>query len=261
MKSTLYLIGVILFHCKSASPTQSPTQYPSPMVIENTRKLTQIPTPMVIENTGAFKKYWDTHHNTESLFYDNKTFGIDLYSSPCERVTSQSFRKYINDHVPCTGYWCVDNQFKTDPTRSSKYYQVEHIIDLNGPEFTSKNCKEIAGNVVMAYASWNMGLGSLSSRFGYKASVDEKTIVYGHSIMTRVRNLIVKCNPECLNHDSNNSSSNQVSESNNSLSNSTKDYYNLLIILGILFLVITCSIYFIYKYMKPKISTNHMTQV
>jgi len=155
----------------------------------------------VPHRTTAFLENWNTNNNKDSMFYDNKTFGIDIYDDPCEKVTGTKFRRYVNKMISCTGKWCTNERFDTQKSsirNEAKYYEVEHIIDTGGSEFTASYCKEIAGNVVMAYSSWNRGLGGISSKHGYKTSMEEKTIVYGEINMERVRKIILDCNQECL---------------------------------------------------------------
>ena len=79
-------------------------------------------------------------------------------------------------------------------TRSYDCFHVEHIIDINGPEFPCDNdCKQIAGNMVMTNGRFNKGLGGLSSKY-YDDSMKEKTLIYGQNIMDKVRDTIRRCN-------------------------------------------------------------------
>ena len=95
--------------------------------------------------------------------------------------------------MTCTGKWCIDNKFICGRSGNTDCYHVEHIIDENGPEFKNcYGCKNIAGNMVMAYGRWNKALGGLSLRY-YNDSTYEKQLVYGADILDRVRDTIWQC--------------------------------------------------------------------
>lgn len=97
--------------------------------------------------------------NDDSRFFDDSTFGLDIYTDPCASVTNVDFRKKVNSIAVCSGRWCVNDTYNCVRYKTTECYNVEHIIDLNGGEFP-KSCNNIAGNLVMAYGRWNSQLGS-----------------------------------------------------------------------------------------------------
>ena len=126
--------------------------------------------------------------NVENI-YDERTFGNMIYEDPCIKLSNIQFRKYVNSKILCVGDLCVDGKFSCKNT--NECYDVEHIIDLNGPEFTECN-KNIAGNMIMAWSKWNRQLGSIA-RTNYTKSILNKTVVYGEDIMSVARDNIKKC--------------------------------------------------------------------
>lgn len=38
----------------------------------------------------------DYQYKPKDIFFDNKTFGINLYEDPCKKVSNPTFRKFIN---------------------------------------------------------------------------------------------------------------------------------------------------------------------
>lgn len=150
------------------------------------------------QHTKIYEENWNINGNANNYFYHRGTFGKDVYDDPCVKITNNAqFRNYINENIICEGKWCIDSKFNTNKKRDD--YEVEHIIDLNGPEYNSCGCTSIVGNLVMAYGRWNAGLGGLA-KHNYTNSEKEKTIVYGKYIMDSVRNVIEKCNPLCVNN-------------------------------------------------------------
>jgi len=90
--------------------------------------------------------------------YHAHTFGIDLYDvDACMKMDPAKFRKNINDpshpsYTQCISNMCTDGKFIG--SRTTLAYDVEHIVDENGPEY--KECdKNIVGNYVMAKNEWN----------------------------------------------------------------------------------------------------------
>jgi len=151
------------------------------------------------KHTSIFNEYWNTYGNTNNMFYHPDTFGKNIYTDPCEKITyNTKYKNYVNQYInPCIGKWCIDYKFNCLQYNSS-CYQVEHIIDKKGQEYDIE-CTLIAGNLVMAYGKWNNGLGGFAGS-NYTNSVIEKTIVYGKEIMDDVRHIIETCNTSCVNH-------------------------------------------------------------
>jgi hypothetical protein len=146
-------------------------------------------------NTKEYKEQWNITGNQNYRFFDSRTFGIDLPNKdPCTKVSRNSkFRDYINRNFQCDGIWCQYGKFKCDERGEKSCYHVEHIIDENGSEYRDcDSCKNIYGNMVMAYGQWNSELGGLASRY-YMDAQEEKRIVYGTNIVDRVKNLITYC--------------------------------------------------------------------
>ena len=148
-----------------------------------------------------FRLYYNTTNTTDSINsinskqnYHPNTFGIDLYDDPCKHLSTQQFRANINNpnhksYVRCNTNICKDDAFIGSITAIA--YDVEHIIDNNGPEY--KNCdKDIVGNYVMAKNEWNQMLGVIA-RFDYTKATNIKSQVYGKKMMERVRTAIKKC--------------------------------------------------------------------
>jgi hypothetical protein len=125
-------------------------------------------------------------------------FFIILYKEnicdTCKHLSTQQFRTNINNpkhpsYVKCNSNICKDDEFIGSSTTIA--YDVEHIIDKNGPEYNDCD-KDIVGNYVMANNEWNQILG-IVAKFDYDKSTKEKTKVYGNHMMNRVRLNIEKC--------------------------------------------------------------------
>ena len=163
-------------------------------------------------HTSTYSKYWPVYGNNNSFFYDSDTFGHIISADPCTQFTdNRQFRAYVNNLLVCnstTKAWCVSDAYKCTLGKNRQCYNVEHIIDLNGPEFVGYN-KNIFANVVMAYGQWNQELGRLAYK-DYDANVNEKTIVYGQATIDTARQYIEKC------HDLNYAN---VNANNNKLTN------------------------------------------
>lgn len=141
--------------------------------------------------TECYAKRHRYSHGNKNSFVPT-TYGGDLSVSSDTMISTRQYRQIISK-TPCVGNYCVDNEWKCKKGNSVDCWNVEHIIDNNGPEFKNhKNCKNIAGNYIMAYGQWNQELGTLTKNH-YQTSVNEKTRVYGEDIMNRARTSIRKC--------------------------------------------------------------------
>ena len=146
----------------------------------------------------------DNHHTdayhmySKNQLFDNQTFGIHIYNDPCTIIDyNVQFRNYVNQHLQCNKKWCVDHTYSCKYHLNDRLcYEVEHIIDKNGPELNTY-CKNIAGNMVMALGKWNMELGRMTIDYNYYLSKREKEMVYGKDIMIDVRDIIINCNKQC----------------------------------------------------------------
>lgn len=108
-------------------------------------------------------------------------------------ITPQTYKRHLNEELPCKFKYCYDNAWKCKRGDSRNCYNIEHIIDLHGPEYSDHiNCKNIAGNMIMAHGEWNQQLGQIA-RKNYAGSKREKTIVYGKRIMKRAEESIQSC--------------------------------------------------------------------
>lgn len=140
--------------------------------------------------TKEYETYWISQNNTDNLFYDPHTFGLDLFNNSCQIMSLQNFRKYINSNIKCNGKWCYKN-YHCMCYDSRSCYNVEHILDKKGKEFSNCN-KDIVGNYVMAWGKWNQKLGRVAYQ-NYYNSIKEKEQIYGLTIVNRVREHFRKC--------------------------------------------------------------------
>ena len=161
-----------------------------------------------------------------------ETFGMDGThgGSPCEAMTTATFRKKLNSLMSCSGDYCVRGSYKCEEGKTSSCYHVEHIIDEQGPEFAShasgsksgKTCqgkpcppsiKNIAANYVMAWGRWNSGLASeyaktehqqvdaekdashekRMTRSAYDKMIKEKEAIYTKPRVDKARRMIREC--------------------------------------------------------------------
>lgn len=153
------------------------------------------------QHTEVYNQHWNENHNNNYYFYDPMTFGMDY--DPCQKLDNttkfknKDFKIYISEQVQCLGEWCTNDGYfcKGD---NKNCYNVEHMIDENGPELKDYD-KNIFGNLVMAYGLWNQQLGWIAW-YDYSASAAEKEEVYGKDRMDKARNLIMTCNqPNTIN--------------------------------------------------------------
>ncbi|AYV82928.1 MAG: hypothetical protein Hyperionvirus3_74 [Hyperionvirus sp.] len=147
------------------------------------------------KHTKVFNKYWDGTNQNYS-FFDSRTFGIDIYPDPCEKISSSKFRNFINYKLQCLGKWCVHDQFGNCRKGNVDCYHVERIIDKRSPQFENElesdfdsHDKLIAANFVMTWGRWNAEL----DRLDYESSSVEKRIVYSDNLINRVRAKISDC--------------------------------------------------------------------
>lgn len=146
-------------------------------------------------HTKVYNEYWLNDGNSNRNFFDERTFGVNLKNKihPCKVIKNVEFRQIINSNFPCSGNHCVDDVFKCNKNANIDCYHVEHIIDINGPEYKSCNdCKDIFANKVMAWGRWNSALGGLANRY-YNDSMSEKEEIYGTDMVARVRRQIEIC--------------------------------------------------------------------
>ena len=121
------------------------------------------------------------YNNDNYQFFDPNTFGIDIYEDPCEPIKNINFKNKINIVSECIGLWCVNKSFNCKNHMTQECYNVEHIIDTKGMEFKDPSCKNIAGNLVMAYGRWNSQLGA-RAKYHYDDNMNEKNMIYGNRL-------------------------------------------------------------------------------
>lgn len=131
-------------------------------------------------------------HGSQTSFV-TESYGGNLPIQQNKPTTTATYKKTLSSTVSCTGNHCVDGEWKCKKGDSRNCYNVEHIIDLNGPEFKDHTeCKNVAGNMIMSHGYWNQELGTYT-KANYQVSVSEKTRVYGDTIMYNARESIRGC--------------------------------------------------------------------
>ena len=152
-------------------------------------------------STDSFDRHWKGVES-QPTFFDKDTFGVDIHPDPCTPMSRAAYRKWINARVQCTGSWCSYDSRFTCTSGSTNCYHVEHIIDSreiqDEPVFDVLN-KDIAGNYVMAWGTWNEQLGRLKlsngvmTRSQYALMEREKELVYGAHRLQQIRDTIKQC--------------------------------------------------------------------
>lgn len=148
-----------------------------------------------IQHTSIYIQNWGTIRNSNNYFYHKNTFGINIARQfnidPCMKINNQQFIKLINNNIKCDGKWCIRGQFGQCGQGGQKCYQVEHIFDQRGCEYSVDEAN-ILSNLVMAYGSWNQAVSH--SRVGSCSNaLHEKSFVYGKNIVTKIRQQIESC--------------------------------------------------------------------
>lgn len=145
-------------------------------------------------HTSVYKKNWEVKKNKNNMFYDPLTFGSSM-ENPCNQINSNKvYRDMINEKIICNGEHCQESQYKCKKRGDKDCFHVERIIDVNGEEYKNCDyeCKNIAGNMVMAWGRWNSALEKLA-RNDYESSIREKEIVYGKDNVDKSRYWIEYC--------------------------------------------------------------------
>jgi len=173
---------LILFVTQSQSQGQCPTD-----------RLNECVKP---QYTKLYSQYWNSTQNSKNYFYDPSTFGINIAQQPgmdpCEKMSNQKFLKLLkNNHIDCSGQWCINNQFGQCGKGGQQCYQVEHIFDQQGCTY-SVDDTNILANLVMAYGKWNQQVSH--ARMGSCArALNEKSFIYGKNIIHDVEQQINRC--------------------------------------------------------------------
>lgn len=109
--------------------------------------------------------------NIQYYAYDPRT-----YLNQSITMTRDQYRALIQRTIPCTGFWCIDSQWKCIIGDSRNCYNVEHIIPSANSIPEIAGCStDVRGNYIMAYGAWNQALSN--HYYG------EKAMVYGDEIM------------------------------------------------------------------------------
>lgn len=125
------------------------------------------------DRTKLFGKTNDNYY-----YFDPRT-----YTESSEYITPRQYRASLT--VPCTGQWCIDNQWKCNFGDSSHCYNIEHIIPQANDIEEIKGCStDVVGNMVMAYGGWNQALSN--KYYGEKVAIYGSTMVKSafYSILT-----------------------------------------------------------------------------
>jgi hypothetical protein len=115
---------------------------------------------------------YDSHGylNLNSYYFDTAT-----YTESTTSMTPQIYKDYIRKQIPCTGEWCIENQWRCDFGNNQDCYNVEHIIPKANTILEIYGCPtDIQGNLIMSYGKWNQ---QLSNKY-----YGEKALIYGSSI-------------------------------------------------------------------------------
>jgi hypothetical protein len=126
-------------------------------------------------------------------FYMPKSFGNDIISiNECKKYTTRKefIQTLTKNGINCSGKWCYNGQYKY--ISSSISYEVEHIIDNNHAELDGCS-KNIYGNIILAYGTWNRQIGQLK----WINAKNEKIEIYGKSIVETALLNIKKCDVNC----------------------------------------------------------------
>lgn len=125
----------------------------------------------------------NTYKPTE-LFMKSSFTTTDI----CKKFTSRkTFINYLlSNDIYCSGIWCNGNYVYK---QSSDSYEIEHIIELKNSELNTYD-KNIYGNILLAYGTWNRQLGNLNWTYGKQ----EKIRVYGKDIVEQAIKNIKICN-------------------------------------------------------------------
>ncbi len=113
-------------------------------------------------------KFYDEHYvKADIKFFVPETF---QYTDPCTPMTNLVFRKQYPQYLEGN--------------------QVEHIVDKENSEPELDRCnKHIIGNLVLANATWNMGMGNMC----WRDIKVEKSQVYGYIFQKAMDNVKQCC--------------------------------------------------------------------
>ena len=141
-------------------------------------------------HTSEYQQFWKSKGNTNYYFYNNLTFGSQIFKDPCVIVSDLNLVKtIINSEIQCDGEWCKSAQFLCTDTLDC--YDLQYIIPLNGPEFKN-SCKNITGNLVMSWKRWSQDLDKIII-YNYQNGINELNTILGLDTLIYARSLIETC--------------------------------------------------------------------
>lgn len=139
------------------------------------------------KNTQTYTQ-WKQGKFRGDIFLPETYLGLQQQDNPCQKIKSraQYLKKLQSYGITCTGSWCdSEGGFgcKVEPC-----YNMEHIIDIKNslPELGPEYDRNILGNLVMAYSTWNKQVGNLPSWDEIKS---EKGEIYGEIFETAMEHV------------------------------------------------------------------------
>jgi len=130
---------------------------------------------------------------TNKRDYAPKSHGNKLHLHNDRPMTKAKYKSYLNKELACTGAYCNDGKWSCKSGNSQDCYNVDHIIDFNGPEFKNyQGCKNVPGNYVMTRGATNQMFGSIAAK-SYDANMRLKTELYGEELINEARSSIREC--------------------------------------------------------------------
>lgn len=200
------------------------------------------------KNTQCYRSFWNTKHNSNYQFFDDRTYGSLVYDDPCTPIAdNRQFLNFINQNIKCSGAWCIGGKFGSCLGSGRNCYEVEHIIDYGGSEFGKNSaCKNIAGNMIMSWGLWNGQLGTIAAR-DYDSNMHEKEQVYGEDLIIRARQNIARC---C-----------GLEDTLIGMSKQQKISYIIITIVTALFLFGALTIYIVRKLRLPREINDHYVEM
>jgi len=140
------------------------------------------------------------------MFFDNRTLGLKFYESHipgnkkentvslCNEINYEPediLLDYMSAKMNCEGPLCDCN----NKHLIGKYFfccgykSMKIFSDSELPGYKTN----IIGNQVLVNIKWAQQLSDLSDAYGYSATLAEKEIIFGKSLMEAVKNLIIHC--------------------------------------------------------------------
>lgn len=130
-------------------------------------------------HSNFYLKHWSERNRAMFWKYGTEYGAGD--ENPCEQLTNAQFRAMLQrDRYDFNSSW-----------------HVEHIVDINnGPAELANYPKHIRANMIIAYGSWNIGVGQLC----WPDVAAEKSTVYGAKIFNNAMDYVKKCGSD-VNHN------------------------------------------------------------